>query len=269
MHHSKNYGTTFAKGLLRRHDAHQLFKSCMPRFPHYGPVMPGTFDQRQRVAPPENQLGCGGCWDFSITNSLRSFLMLQGRDPGPLSKNYLLLNAGPIREYGCAGGDFSAGQNMLGGRGPCLEELSPYTGRDDGKYPENAPVAATAANWVVVGRCGKPTAQELCEAIWNDGRGACLSVDICANSTIDSYSCGVIEESTGFGVNHMVRLVGWLAGGSVDANGNAAFKPNGDWANRGACFIMRNNWGTEWGVDGDCFIEYGVNDLAETAMVFR
>ncbi len=259
---------TYAKGLLRK-PSHQLFKSCMPKYPHRYPQMPASLDLRQLVAPPENQGGCGSCWAFSITNSLRSYHMLLGKDPGPLSKNYLLLNQGPIRESGCNGGDFDAGQNMLGGKGPVLESDSPYLANDRIGYPHLKPVAATANSWTVVGDgCGKPCAQELCEGLWNEGRGACLSVDICADRTLEDYRSGVISKSTSLWVNHMVRLVGWNAGPSVDSNG-AAFTEDGDWAAPGAYFILRNNWGQEWGIDGDCFIEYGVNNLAETAMVFR
>lgn len=272
-HRTKNYGSKLlAKGLIRKSLDHGLFMCGSPKYPHHFPVMPRDFDLRKRVAPPENQMTCGGCWAFSITNSLRSFHMLQGRDPGPLSKNYLLLNQGPISQYGCGGGDFDAGQNMLGGRGPCLEELSPYLGRDFGiTYPEKAPVAATAANWVVVGDgCRKPTAQQLCEALWADGQGACLSVDIATDPEFDRYASGIFAKTTSTVVNHMVRLVGYCAGESVDRSGNAAFTPDGDWVKpEGAYFIGRNNWDLDWGIDGDFFIAYAVNNFASTAMVFR
>lgn len=271
MHKEKDYGAKiFAKGLTRDPEAHRLFKSEVPKFRQAFPTMPGEFDLRKKVAPPESQGSCGSCWAFSTTNSLRSKLMLEGKDPGPLSKNYLLLNAGQVKQYGCGGGDFRAGQNMLGGLGPCLESLSPYTGNDKGHYPANAPVAASAEKWVVVGDgWNRPTAQELCDALWNDGKGACLSVDIAADQGIERYSSGILIRTTSTRVNHMVRLVGYNAGASIDKKGNAVFRRDGSWSDpRGTYFIMRNSWDLDWGIDGDCFIAYGINNVAETAMLF-
>jgi C1A family cysteine protease len=261
-----------AKGLFRDSQRHHLFKMQSPKYQHVVPTMPGIFDLRRKVAPPENQMQCGGCWAFSITNSLRSLKMLAVVDPGSLSKNYLLLNVGPVPENGCNGGDFDAGQNMLSGNGPCLESVSPFTGSDSGvSYPSNAGVAATAKRWIVVGDgYDKPTAQQLCEALWNQGNGACLSVDVAADSTIENYASGVIRKTTSLQVNHMIRCVGYNAVDSIDANGNAAFNEDGSWAEPNSpYFIFRNNWDIDWGIDGDGYIAYGVNNFAETAMLFE
>ncbi len=270
MHKTRDYGSkVLAKGLLRDKASHRNFKMGSERFAHVFPDMPGQWDLRGKVAPPEDQGGCGSCWAFSQTNSLRSLFMLAGKDPGALSKNYLLFNLGPISESGCNGGDFQAGQNFLNSLGPCLETLSPYTADDGGRYPDNAPVAATAGKWLLVGAGERATSQELCEALWNQGNGACLSVDIAADRSFDEYSEGVLSRTTSMGINHMVRLVGYDAGASVDGNGKILFNPDGSWADpRGAYFIGRNNWNTDWGIDGDFYIEYGVNNFAETAMLF-
>jgi C1A family cysteine protease len=269
MHKTTNYGSKpLAKGLIRDHQKHRIFLAAAPKFQHKLPALPGEWDLRAKCAPPEDQGSCGGCWAFSTTNSLRSFAMLSGKDPGALSKNYLLMNVGPVMEYGCGGGDFDAGLNMLNGMGPCLESLSPYQASDSVAYPAKAPVAATAPKWMAVGS-GRPTAQELCEALWHHGKGGCLSVDIAADSTIENYHSGVIERTTSMGVNHMVRLVGYHAGASIDKGGHAVFDKHGNWLDpRGAYFIMRNNWAEDWGLQGDCLIAYGVNNLAETAMLF-
>lgn len=272
MHKTRNYGSkVMAKGLMRDHSAHREFKSQATKFLHSAVTLPAEFDLRARVAPPESQLACGGCWAFSITNSLRSAHMLAGKDPGALSKNWLLLNMGPVAENGCNGGDFDAGKNMLSELGPCLESLSPFTGSTDGLvYPSATPVAATAKEWLLVGDgWSKPTAQQLCQAIYNGGKGACLSVDIAADGTLENYSSGIIDRTTSTGINHMVRVVGYNAGASIDASGNVRFNEDGSWADpRGAFFIGRNNWDLDWGIDGDFLIGYGVNNFAETAMLF-
>jgi C1A family cysteine protease len=272
MHSSKNYGSKpRAKGLFRDYQTHNIFKMQSPLFHHVCPTLPAVWDLRTKAAPPENQMQCGGCWAFSITNNLRDMFKVAGSDPGALSKNYLLLNVGPVIENGCNGGDFDAGQNMIKNMGPCLESLSPFIGTDqDIVYPNPAPVVATAKLWTLVGNgFSPPSALQLCEALWNAGKGATLSVDVAADNTIEDYSSGIIEQSTSSIINHMVRLVGYNAGNSVDANGNALFDSRGMWVGSGAYFILRNNWDTDWGIDGDCYIAYGVNNLAETAMLFQ
>jgi C1A family cysteine protease len=272
MHRSKSYGTSFARGLSRDFTTHRRLMSGAPRILGTNfPTMPASWDLRKRVAPVRSQLFCGSCWAMAPTSALRSLKMLAGNDPGELSVNYLLLNVGPVHESGCNGGDFDAGQNCLAGRGPCLEELSPYVASTQGiVYPADAPVAATAQKWISIGEFwGKPTPQELCAASFNGGVGADLAVDIASDSTLETYRDGVITRSTSIRVNHMVRLVGYCAGASVDANGNAVFAPDGMWADpRGAYFIGRNQWGEEWGIDGDFLIAYGVNNFADTAMLF-
>lgn len=271
MHKEKDYGSkVLAKGLVRDKRKHQIFRTQVPRLGQAFPNLPGEFDSRKKAAPCENQASCGSCWDFSVTNNLRTMTAIAGKDPGPLSKNYLLLNMGPVHEYGCNGGDFHAGRNMLGGRGPCLESLSPYRASTWGvRYPRNAPVAATAKDWVMIGAGDRPTAQELCEALFNGGKGGDLSVDIAADSSFSRYHSGIFSRTTSLRINHMVRLVGYSAGASVDKSGNALFNPNGSWKDpRGAFFWGRNNWDTDWGIDGDFQIAYGVNNVAETAMMF-
>lgn len=271
MHKERDYtGLVLAKGLLRNKEKHRLFRAASPRFANNFPTVPGDWDLRKKTAPCENQGSCGSCWAFSQTNALRSAKMLAGHDTGPLSKNFLLLNQGTHREWGCNGGDFNAGLNMLNGRGPCLETESPYRATTWGvRYPRGVAVAATASQWVVVGSGDRPTAQELCVALWNGGVGADLSVDIAADGAFSRYSSGVITRSTSFVINHMVRFVGFNAGASVNGAGEALFSSDGSWADpRGAYFIGRNNWTSQWGVDGDFMIAYGVNNVAETAMMY-
>lgn len=267
MHQSTNYGKKFARGLFRDPKKHEAFKAAAPRFSHVFPNLPPVFDLRAKTAPCEDQGQCGSCWAFSQTNALRSAYMLDGRDPGPVSKNFLLLNVGPYQESGCNGGDFQAGLNMLSGAGPCLEVDSPYQADDSISYPPNAPVVVTAKAWKLVGAGYRATAHELCEALWNGGKGADLSVDVAADGSFENYLSGVFRDTTSTGINHMVRFVGFNAG-RPDHRGFAGFNADGSFTDPEAYFILRNNWTPQWGIDGDMYIGYGVNNVAETAMVY-
>lgn len=270
MHDSKKYDRKFSRGLVRDHAKHRLFKGAVRKYSHVAaPVLPGVVDLRAKVAPCEDQGQCGSCWDFSLTNALRSAVMLASGDPGALSKNYLLYNVGPVKEYGCGGGDFDASRNFEQGAGPCLESLSPYEGSDSGQYPANAPVAATALSVQMIGDgSNRPTAQQLCEALFNGGAFGCLSVDVAADDMWSSYNSGIYSENTSQSIDHMVRIVGYNAETSVDAQGNAVFNADGSFKNGDGYFTVRNNWNTSWGEEGDMRSRYAANNLAETALLF-
>jgi KDEL-tailed cysteine endopeptidase len=267
---SKEYEQVFAKGLIRNKEKHQQFKEGAPKrvSPKTAGPIPGKLDLKSKVSPPENQGNCGSCWDFSITKALRSEFMLAGKDPGALAFNYLLNNCGPVHEYGCGGGDFDAGQNMLGGRGPWLESEDPYR-QSESQCKIGLKVAATAKNWVLVGDGGKPSFKELAEAMYNNGAGHALSVDVAADNSWSNYSSGIYNRNTSSGINHMINCVGYDMETSVDAQGNALFNAQGQPVNGDGFLILMNNWGNQWGENGYMRSRWGMNSVAETAMYFE
>jgi C1A family cysteine protease len=268
---AKGYKQKFKKGLKRNHAKHAAFKAQAHK--HLGAIsliVPGKTAFRTKMAPPCNQANCGCCWAFSQTNSLWSEFLLAGKTIPQLAFNFLINNCGGVvNEDGCNGGDFDAGQNFLNGKGPWLESQDPWDGCDNGHCKVGLPVAATAYRWVVVGDGQtKPTAQQLCEALWNDGNGHCLSVDVAADDTWSNYSSGIYNKNTSQEIDHMVRIVDYDAETSVDTNGNAVFDASGNFKNGDGFFYVRNNWDTTWGENGDMRSRYGANNLAETAMYF-
>jgi C1A family cysteine protease len=270
---TKDYQKTHAKGLKRDKAKHDQFKSKAHKACCGGvPVdLPGKWDLTQKVSPPENQGGCGSCWDFSITKALRSEFMLSGRDPGRLAFNYLLNNCGPgPSEYGCGGGDFDAGDSMINGHGPWLESEDPYT-QNEGRCKVGMKVAATAVKWVLVGD-GRmaPTFQQLAMACHGGGRGHVLSIDVAAGQgSWESYSGGIYNKDGGHSIDHMINMVGYDMQTSVDEQGNALFNENGMPVNGDGYLIVMNNWGTQWGEGGYMRTRWGMNAIAETAMYFE
>jgi C1A family cysteine protease len=260
----------YKKGLKRDHVKHKDFKANAHKHMAALPPLPVRTNFRGNMAPPMSQENCGCCWCFSITNSLLSQYLLSGKNPGVLAFNYLINNCGGMaNEDGCNGGDFDAGLNMLNGKGPWLNSQDPFTATDGGQCKVGLPVAATAQKWVVVGDGQtRPTAQQLCEAIWNGGQGRCLSVDVAADDTWSAYTSGIYNQNTSQEIDHMVRIVDYDAQTSVDTNGNAAFNAQGGFLNGDGFFYVRNNWDTTWGENGDMRSRYGANNLAETAMFF-
>lgn len=268
---TKNYGHSFAKGLKRDHNNFKVFKAERPYkllLPDEAPVIPSKIDLSSKVSPPENQGQCGSCWDFSITKALRSAWMLVGQDPGRLSFNYLLNNCGGVvDEYGCGGGDFSAGKNDLNGKGPWLETQDPYNGYP-GRCRQGLSTAATAVTWVLVGSgATAPTFQELAYAL---SQNHMLSVDVAVCGAWESYSGGIFDQNDcGAGsINHMINLVGFNCETSVDKAGNCIVDANGQPINGDGYLLAMNNWGTSWGEGGYMRSRWHVDALADTAMYF-
>ena len=261
---TRHYKEHHAKGLKRDHKKHAEFKKNHLHTMSEASV-PGKMDLTPRVSPPEDQGQCGACWDFSITKSARSALMLMDKDPGVLAFNYLLNNCGPgTHEYGCNGGDFQAGDNFLNGHGPWLESQDPYEAKE-GRCKNLAPVA-TEASWVLVGDGSNPPSfKDLASAI---AQNHMLSIDVAAGSGDWASYAGGIYNGNGSGIDHMINMVGYDCETSVDALGNCVFDSKGMPIKGDGYLKVMNNWGTSWGEDGYMRTRWGANQIAETAMYF-
>ena len=265
----KDYKEHHSMGLKRDKAKLEAFKQAHKKHRVIeGQVIPGKYDLSPLVSPPEDQGQCGSCWDFSITKAMRSALMLVNKDPGRLAFNYLLNNCGPgSNEYGCNGGDFNAGDNMLNGHGPWLESQDPYH-ESEGQCKTGLNVAGTALEWVVVGNgSNAPSFQELASAL---SQKHMLAVDVAVCGSWGSYSSGIFNKNQcGAGsINHMINMNGYDCESSVDAQGNCVFDSKGMPVNKDGYLIAMNNWGNSWGEDGYMRSRYGIDALADTAMYF-
>jgi C1A family cysteine protease len=231
-------------------------------------IIPGSVDLTSKASPPENQGSCGSCWDFAITKGLRSALMLIDKDPGVLAFNTLLNNCvGTVKEYGCDGGDFDAGQNFLNGIGPWLNSQDPYT-QSEGRCPSGLATAATGTDWMVVGSGNQPpTFLQLAEAMSNQH---VLVVDVAVCGSWEDGTTGIFSnnECGADSINHMINMVGYSCETSVDASGNCVFNAQGQPVNGDGYLILMNNWGTDWANGGYMKTRWGVDAVATNAMYF-
>lgn len=267
---TKQYHEVHGKGLKRQDQV--KFKAWVNSLPHKHELVnadqiPASTDLSSIVSPPENQGSCGSCWDFGITKGLRSAWMAKGKDPGPLSFNYLLNNCGPgPSQGGCGGGDFPAMESMVGGHGPWLESQDPYTG-SEGRCKTGLPVAASGLAAVQVGG-DAPSFQLLASAlsqkntlIWD---GA-----VCGNW--GNYGGGIFNQnSCGEGsIDHITNGVGYNCQTSVTADGKyCVFNANGEPVNGDGYVILMNNWGTTWGEAGYMRTRAHMDAWGSTVMYF-
>ncbi len=217
-------------------------------------VLPASFDWRSNggVTPIKDQgSSCGSCWAFSTVGPLESQILLQGGGTVDLSEQYLV--SCNTSGWSCGGGWFAHDYHMdrsgqdNNGPGAVFDAADPYTGTDaacGGTYDHPYGLAG----WAYVGsESAVPSTEAIKQAIYTYGP---VSVAVCAQELFQHYSGGIFNtpESCPAVINHAVVLVGWN-----DNNGT-----DGYW-------ILRNSWGTSWGMGGYMYIGYGVSQVGYAA----
>lgn len=252
--------------------------------PEADELIPAEIDLSSIAVLPRNQGGCGSCWAYSLTKAAQSAAMIFGGYKGSLfDVNYLIRNCGPVREYGCGGGDFDASKNFLNGLGPWADGTDPGS---EGSC-KNAPPIFQFADAVFIGdsyiggRAG--TEQEHATAL--AGKNV-LSIDVAADGSWGNYPSGasqmagvpVFSRSTSSGINHMINRLGFRANTStkvVDGKTYAAFNADGSCLNHDCFFLDQNNWGEGWGIQapnghgGYIWEKHLANKAGETAVFFK
>ena len=230
-------------------------KSDAPSVPMLGSTvqtLPASYDWRSLngVTPIKNQGNCGSCWAFSTVGALESQILLQGGGTVPLSEQYLV--SCNTSGWSCNGGWFAHDYHMdlsgqdNNGPGAVLTASDPYTGTNAAcKASYNHPYKLTS--WAYVGsENAVPSVNAIKQAIYTYGP---ISIAVCAGPKFQGYSGGIFntDESSYCGsgvINHAVVLVGWNDNGGTD----------GYW-------ILRNSWGTSWGLAGYMYIAYGMSQV--------
>lgn len=218
---------------------------------------PAAFDARTKgiIGPIKDQASCGSCWLFSGTFVAETAMYLSGilKSDGSqtLSEEYGL-SCG--NNGGCNGDDNTTTLAEAKATGiPLASVYGPYDAR--------------------AGTCNYKQGMQLYKiddwgfADGNGGNGVTSTAAI--KAAIMAYGCvgsGVAaggdafwDSGTGTGIgrsssiDHDVGIVGW-----DDSH------DNGD-GTKGA-WIMRNSWGTGWGVQGYAWVKYGAYDLGTEAV---
>jgi hypothetical protein len=214
-----------------------------------GPL-PEVFDLRPYCPPIRDQKNCGSCWAFATVGALECVIGVRDAVHVDLSEQYLIscnsettpphvLGAGT---WGCNGGWFAHDYHLdkpdaCGGVGAVLEADFPYLARDTAcgcPYPR----AYRIDDWAyVLGEDVVPSVEDIKRALLAYGP---LSAAVYVGDLFYLYRGGVYNNFEREEVNHGVVLVGW-----DDTQGK-----NGAW-------ILRNSWGTDWGIGGYMYIAYG------------
>jgi len=222
-------------------------------------AIPTSFDWRTKgaVTAIKNQANCGSCWTFSTAENIEGQWQIAGNTLVSLSEQWIVdcshscLQSEPdLCNGGCDGGlPWLAYGDIIANKGLPTETNYPYQGVDQ-TCQTGKPIAATISNWTYLDT--DPT--DITTYMYHNGPlSICLNADL-----LFSYTSGVISgdpsSCPGDQSDHAVLAVGY------DNTQTPPF------------WIVKNSWGTSWGMNGYFNIESdnglcGINLCVTTALV--
>jgi len=208
---------------------------------------PSTFDWRNHspavVTPVYNQGQCGSCWAFSATENIESQWALAGHPLASLSQQQIV-SCDPY-DYGCGGGwPYNAYKYVIGAGGQEYYSDYPYTAETGTCHFNAAYIDARIASWAYVTQSESET--EMVNYLVAHG-----PLSICVDAEPwQFYTGGVLMASScSTSIDHCVEAIGYNLGASTPY------------------WIVRNSWGTDWGISGYIYLQYGQDTCAMAQVV--
>lgn len=176
--------------------------------------------------PVKNQGSCGSCWAFGTLGAMEAAYKLKYGTTLDLSEQYLV--SCNTLGYGCDGGWFAFA--MCKSPGAILESCFPYKAVDAPCSYCSNPTRYSVPSYGSV----STTTAKIKQAIYTYGS---VAASVYVNSYFQAYKSGVFSGCGTGSVNHAIVLCGW-----DDAKG---------------AWLLKNSWGTGWGLQGFMWIKYG------------
>jgi len=203
--------------------------------------LPTSFDWRTKgaVTPVKNQEQCGSCWAFSATEGVESAWFLAKSQLVVLSPQQIV--SCDQNDDGCNGGDLPTAFQYVQQNGMETCADYPYTSGNG-----NTGTCQYDSSDVVVQISGfKYATQSANETQMRVALLAHGPLSICVDaSTWQNYQGGVITHGCGDDLDHCVQIVGF----SETTNNKTPY------------WIIRNSWGTDWGLNGYLWVERGKDE---------
>ena len=180
------------------------------------------------TTPIKDQGACGSCWTFATTGTVESANAIFGVGLVSLAEQQLVDCV--TVDDGCGGGMTYDAYTYLMDHYAYLEADYKYTATDGNcKYDESKASSVTLDTYVCV-QPQTPDAMKVAVA----QQPVAISIDA-GSDVFHNYSGGVLDSTDcGISTNHAVSIVGY---GTDKASGLEYW-------------LVRNSWGTDWGVDG-------------------
>jgi cathepsin L len=219
-----------------------------------------SFDWRDegKVTPVQKQTpkhgpSCGDCWNFAAIGAYESNYALRFNKMIKASEQYTLdcatrANGEDAGSCGGAnGGPFHGGAhavfNWMQTHSEATEAQVPYEAIDKKCVVEKlAPYRALTWGWVSQSDPIAPV-RAIKKAICEHGG---IVASIYASPAMIAYKCGVFnEQNDTHGVDHSIVIIGW--------------------DNARKAWLIKNSWGTNWGINGFGWIHWNTNSIGTAA----
>jgi C1A family cysteine protease len=192
--------------------------------------LPASVDWRQQgaVTPIKNQGQCGSCWAFSTTGALEGWYFINNQQLVSFSEQQLVDCDSSCS--GCSGCYPYVAMQYTAQYGLETEAQYPYEGQTDSCEYSTDQAYITNSDYQQV---TSDDPNQLMAALVNQP----VSVGVEADQNVwQFYSSGVISQGCGDQIDHAVLAVGYEVYNGVQA------------------FIVKNSWGTSWGVQGYVYL---------------
>jgi cathepsin L len=204
---------------------------------------PASFDWRTRgaVTGIKNQAQCGSCWSFSTTGSTEGCHYLTTKKLVGLSEQNLMDCSTSQGNQGCDGGLMTqAMQYIIDNKGVDTEASYPYTAQDGTCAFKAADVGATLTGFTNVNTGDE---NDLLTKAFQGPTSVAIDA---SQSSFQFYSTGVYYDSgcSSTQLDHGVLVVGW----GTDAKSGSDY------------WIVKNSWGTSWGLTGYIWMSRNKNN---------
>jgi len=201
--------------------------------------LPSSFDWRKtsKVTSVKEQGECGTCWTHAALGDLESKILIAEGEEYNLSEQNLAscdIGVSSLLYTSCSGGSPFRSTNFLSQTGASLESCAPYKGTSWAPCKKFCKITKQVDGWRVIAN----DVVTIKAALYSNGP---ISTTMDASDpAFRSYTGGVYEYYDSPVNNHAVLIVGW----------DDSLGPDGAW-------IVKNSWGTEWGMEGFFYIAYG------------
>ncbi|PON90985.1 Cyseine protease [Trema orientale] len=196
--------------------------------------IPASLDWRKKgaVTSVKDQGSCGACWSFSATGAIEGINKIVTGSLVSLSEQELV-DCDKSFNNGCNGGlmDY-AYQFVIDNNGIDTEEDYPYQGRETScNKAKLKRHVVTIDGYTDVAQSNE---KQLLQAVATQP----VSVGICGSErAFQLYSKGIFKGPCSTALDHAVLIVGYDSENGVDY------------------WIVKNSWGTQWGMNGYIHIE--------------
>lgn len=183
------------------------------------------------VTPVTGQGDCGSCWAFAGVAHLESMVKIYAEVELNLSEQQVVSCVTP--GHGCSGWYTEAAYDLFIDQGSAAEACMPYHANDtDPCIQDQCEKLAKISGYRAVANDINSIKTALLEGP--------VKSSMAVEDTFQTYTGGCYDKPY-YGTNHAVLIVGWddtMCGGE------------GAW-------IVKNSWGSGWGLDGFFYIKYG------------